>query len=68
MGCALIKTDVFRQISYPWYDWVNYKDDHRGMLSEDLYFCEQCRLNKIPIFTDSRAACGHIFRHVQYTV
>lgn len=68
MGCALIKTDVFRKISYPWYDWVNYKDDNRGMLSEDLYFCEECRKNGIPIYTDARAGCGHIFRYVQNVV
>lgn len=68
MGCALIKTDVFRKIKYPWYDWVNYADDHRGMLSEDLYFCEACRKAKIPIYTDSRAGCGHLLRHIQMPV
>lgn len=66
MGCAFIKTDVFRRINYPWYDWVNYADDHRGMLSEDLYFCEACKKKQIPIYTDSRAACGHMFRFIQY--
>lgn len=65
MGCAFIKTDVFRTINYPWYDWVNYADDNRGMLSEDLYFCEQCRFNSIPIYTDTRVACGHMLRHLQ---
>ena len=65
MGCALIKVDVFRQLSYPWYDWVNYEDDHRGMLSEDLYFCEKCRIGKIEITTDTRAGCGHILRRIQ---
>ena len=68
MGCALIKTDVFRILKYPWYDWVNYADDHRGMLSEDLYFCEGCRKHRIPIFTDTRVACGHILRHLQMPV
>ena len=66
MGCALIKTDVFRKLSYPWYDWVNYADSHRGMLSEDLYFCEECRKNRIPIYTDTRVGCGHVLRHVQW--
>lgn len=66
MGCALIKTDVFRKIKYPWYDWVNYNDKHRGMLSEDLYFCEQCKSRNIPIYTDSRARCGHMLRHMQW--
>ena len=66
MGCALIKTDIFRRIEYPWYDWVNYGGKERGMLSEDLYFCERCKEKHIPIYTDSRAGCGHIFRHVQW--
>lgn len=64
MGCAFIKTDVFRRVKYPWYDWVNYKS--KGMLSEDLYFCEGCRKNNIPIFADTRVNCGHILRRVQY--
>lgn len=64
MGCALIKTDVFKEIEYPWYDWVNYKS--RGMLSEDLYFCEQCKKHNIPIYTDTRVNCGHMLRHVQF--
>lgn len=66
MGCALIKADVFRRIKYPWYDWVNYDDEHRGMLSEDLYFCEQCIREYILIWTDTRAGCGHLLRHVQW--
>lgn len=66
MGCALIQTGVFREIDYPWYDWVNYKDDNRGMLSEDLYFCEQCKAFGISIYTDTRVACGHMLRHIQW--
>lgn len=64
MGCAFIKTSLFEKIKYPWYDWVNYKG--RGMLSEDLYFCEQCRTHSIPIYTDTRVNCGHMLRHVQF--
>lgn len=66
MGCALIRTDVFRKIRYPWYDWVNYDDDNRGMLSEDLFFCEKCKASRIPVYTDSRVECGHMLRHVQW--
>lgn len=68
MGCALISSEVFRKIKYPWYDWINYADDERGTLSEDLYFCEQCRMAGILVFTDTRAACGHMLRHVQWPV
>ena len=66
MGCALIKTSVFKRLSYPWYDWVNYADSNRGMLSEDLFFCEKCRIGNIPIWTDTRVGCGHMLRHIQY--
>lgn len=66
MGCALISTSVFRKLPYPWYDWVNYDDDHRGMLSEDLYFCVKCKNGNIPIHTDVRVGTGHLFRYVQW--
>lgn len=68
MGCALIKTDVFRKIPYPWYDWVNYGDANRGMLSEDLYFCQLCTNSNYQIYSDVRVRCGHLFRHVQWPV
>ena len=68
MGCALIQTDVFRRLSYPWYDWVNYGDANKGMLSEDLYFCSLCRTSGIKIHADVRVGCGHLLRHVQWPV
>ena len=68
MGCAFIKTSVFERLKYPWYDWVNYGDEHRGMLSEDLYFCERCKKASIPVYADTRVDCGHIMRKVQYCV
>lgn len=66
MGCALIRTEVFRKLEYPWYDWVNYADANQGMLSEDLFFCERCKQAGIPVYTDARAGCGHVLRHVQW--
>lgn len=63
MGCALIRADVFRRCDYPWYDWVNYES--RGMLSEDLFFCERCKAKNITVWTDTRVGCGHLFRYVQ---
>ena len=63
MGCALISTDIFKRTDYPWFDWVKYKN---GLfLSEDLFFCEVCRKNGIPIYVDPRVSCGHIFRSIQ---
>ena len=66
MGCALIRTEVFRKVPYPWYDWVNYGDANRGMLSEDLYFCVLCRNCGYQIHSDVRVGCGHMLRHVQW--
>ena len=65
MGCALIKTSVFDRIRYPWYDWKNYNDERHSLLSEDLYFCEQCSYAKIKIFADTRVGCGHMFRRIK---
>lgn len=65
MGCMLIRTSVFDQLRYPWFDWVNYADDNRGMLSEDLYFCEQLKNEGIPIYTDTRVPCGHMMRRIE---
>lgn len=68
MGCALIRTEIFRNLKYPWFAWVNYNDEKRGVLSEDLYFCEQCNQHGIPVYTDTRVGCGHLLRHVQWPV
>lgn len=66
MGCAFIHMPVIDKLDYPWYDWVNYSDNHRGMLSEDLYFCENLKRHGIPIYTDTRVECGHIMRKAQW--
>lgn len=65
MGCILVRIEVFFRIAYPWFDWVNYADEHRGMLSEDLYFCEKLKADGTPIYVDTRVACGHMMRHIQ---
>ena len=65
MGCVLVRAEVFDRISYPWFDWVNYRNEHRGMLSEDLYFCEKLRKAGIKRHLDTRVACGHLFRRIE---
>lgn len=64
MGCALVKTDVFRQMRYPYFYWVHSESADRET-SEDIYFCDQCRGHNIPIYTDTRVRCGHIIRYIQ---
>lgn len=61
LGCALVSVSVFEKIAFPWFDWVTYADGH-GVLSEDLYFCRECERAHVPIYADTRVACGHVFR------
>lgn len=60
LGCALIKTDVFSKIPYPWFSWENYQNGN--FLSEDLYFCSQCEKYGINLFADTRVRCQHLMR------
>ncbi|MBP5656504.1 hypothetical protein J6X15_02900 [Candidatus Saccharibacteria bacterium] len=60
-ACALIKTSVFDSIDYPWFDYVSYKN--KTFLSEDYYFCQQCRKAGIIMLVDTRVACGHRFTY-----
>lgn len=58
LGCALISTEVLKQLNAPWFRWVIY--DNGEELGEDCYFAELCRMNNIPMYLDSRVLCGHI--------
>lgn len=62
-GCAFVRVDVYRKLTYPWYKWVLYRSGK--ILGEDLYFCESCKKIGIPVWTDTRVECGHIFRYIQ---
>ena len=67
MGCILIRTSVFDEVRFPWFDWVNCTDNQsRKILSEDLFFCEQLINEEIPLYVDTRVSCGHLFRHIQH--
>lgn len=64
LGCALVHRTVFEKMKYPYFKWVEY--NNKTQLSEDLYFCEQFRSIKKPIFVDTRVACGHMMRHIAF--
>lgn len=66
MGCVLIATRVFMEAPYPWFDWVNYPDAERSLLSEDLFFCETLHNECIPVHADARVRCGHMMKRVEY--
>lgn len=63
MGCAMIRTDIFNQLEFPYFKWTNYPDGQ--VLGEDLHFCVHCRNNGIKIFADTRVGCGHMMRFIQ---
>jgi hypothetical protein len=60
MGCALISAKVLETVEEPWF---HYRDRRSGDLSEDYWFCAQCRLEGFRIFADLRVACKHGVEH-----
>lgn len=64
LGCALIHRSIFENMPYPYFKWILY--NNKTQLSEDLYFCEQFKRVKTPIYVDTRVACGHLMRHIEY--
>lgn len=63
-GCALVKRQVFDQLPYPWFKYVNY--DSGSVLSEDLYFCSEANKKGIEVWADTRVRCGHRTGYYQY--
>lgn len=61
LGCALIRTDVFNRIAFPYFQWTHYQDGN--VLGEDLNFCQRCVEHNIPIYVDPRVGCAHLFRN-----
>lgn len=63
-GCVLIRTELFNQLEYPWFQYTCYPNG--SVLSEDLYFCEGARLKGFKVEADLRVRCGHLTRKMQY--
>ncbi len=42
MGCMLVKADVYRNLSKPWFD-VSWNDELGDHIGEDFYFCVKAR-------------------------
>ena len=57
MGCCLIDMQVFNRLPEPYFDWTQGKVP--GGVSEDFYFCEQCRKAGIPIVVDTTVRTQH---------
>ena len=63
-ACALVKTTVFTQLDYPWFQYVTNAD--WSTLSEDYYFCQNCKMFGVDIWMDPRVRCGHLARYYQF--
>ena len=63
-GCALINTEVFKNLKYPYFKYVEYENG--ALLSEDLYFCDEAGKAGYSILADTRVRCGHSIRGFQY--
>ena len=59
LACALIKTEVFQRLKYPYFKYVIYDND--TILSEDLYFCNEARKYGMQIQCNPNVKGGHIY-------
>jgi len=60
MGCCLIKTDVFRNLDFPYFklEWRK----HEGkdyQIAEDLYFCDEAKKKGYKVYLNTSIACPH---------
>lgn len=52
MGCMLVKTEVYKTLSKPWFHY-HWNEDTEDLSGEDIYFCKQALDNGYEIFVDS---------------
>lgn len=63
-ACALVKTTVFGKLDSPYFQYVTNADG--STLSEDFYFCQNCRSFGVDVWVEPRVKCGHLARYYQY--
>ena len=65
MDCTLIRTDVFKELSKPWFKTINEDDYEEGVSSaeswtEDLWFCKRVlEETDYTVFADASVMCEH---------
>lgn len=59
MGCALIKSEVFRKMEYPHFYYKSALD-HNHTVSEDVYFCLKAKSLGFTVWADPSIKCDHI--------
>lgn len=63
-ACALIRTEVFYDLMYPYFKYDIRSDG--SILSEDYYFCQMAIASGFRVWVDPRVKCGHLARYYQY--
>lgn len=58
-GVILIKTDVFRKMTQPWFAFKTY-DNGACEQGEDWYFCEKAKKYNINTYIDPKPKIGHL--------
>lgn len=58
-GAVLIKSEVFRQLSYPHFVYKSALD-HKDTVSEDVYFCQKARKAGFKVWADTTIKCDHL--------
>lgn len=61
MGCCLIKTDVFKQMTPPYF---SYNFDGKSWGTEDAAFFHQLKVLGIPVHIDTKNTIGHIGEYI----
>ena len=62
MGCCLVHTSVFKNISKPYFEWtLSFEDENNPMMgrSEDFEFCKKVRERGYKIWADTSLICRH---------
>lgn len=61
-GCALIKTEVFKKIGFPYFD---FKDDiQKEEVGEDVFFCLKAKRYGYEVYGDGTVDVGHIGEYI----
>ena len=66
-GCLLVKTDVFRSMDSPWFEYTC-SDDKGHMHTEDIVFCRKAKEKGYKIYCDGNINCGHVGMFIVWPV
>jgi hypothetical protein len=59
LGCCLIRTDVFKHVPRPWFEWTLGRVGIKLGVSEDFDFCERVKAKGYHVIVDT----GLIVKH-----